>query len=69
MTNGTQTTVSFTCPCGMNYTATREERTSQHSGNFDCEDCRKPVHEWTGFYDLFDWKAVSMRPLRPGSKI
>ena len=69
MTNGTQTTVHFACACGMHYSATREQRSEQHSGSFDCIDCKNPVHEWTGFYDLFDWKPEVMKPVRPGAKI
>jgi hypothetical protein len=70
MTNGTQTTVHFPCPkCDMHYTATREQRTEQHSGDFHCGVCGAPVTEWTGFYNLSDWKPVTMKPQRPGTKI
>jgi predicted RNA-binding Zn-ribbon protein involved in translation (DUF1610 family) len=70
MTNGTQTIVHFDCPkCNMHYTAMREQRAQQYSGDFHCRSCGAVVHEWTGFYDLFGWKPVTMKPVRPGEKI
>jgi len=62
MSNGTRTTIYFTCrECGMNYTAMREQHADQHSGRFDCNDCGEPVHDWTGFYSFSYWKAATMR--------
>jgi hypothetical protein len=66
----TQTTVYFVCPsCGLPNRATQELRPERLSGSFECVECRKPVHEWTGFYDLFNWQAVRMKPVVPGAKI
>lgn len=60
MTNGTQTTVHYTCKeCGMIYTATQEHRPEGHSGKFDCVDCGKTVLEWTGFHRFSDWEPAT----------
>jgi hypothetical protein len=67
MSNGTQITVHFSCPCGMHYTATQEHRPEQSSGSFKCQECRKPVHEWRGDFHYFDWQATFMKPMRPGA--
>jgi hypothetical protein len=65
MSNGTQTTVHFVCAhCGLPYQATQQQSTEQLSGSFDCEECHKPVHEWTGFYDLFNWGTTRIVPVR-----
>jgi hypothetical protein len=52
----------------MHYTATQEHRPEQSWGIFKCQDCRKPVHEWRGNFDYFDWQAKVMKPVRPGTK-
>jgi hypothetical protein len=65
----TQITVHFRCPCGMRYTATEEQGPEQSSGSFNCEDCKKPVHEWKGNFHYFDWRAKVMKPMRRGAKI
>ena len=69
MSNGTQTTVHFSCPCGMHYTATQEQRPEQSSGSFKCQDCKRPIHEWKGNFRYSDWKPKVMKPMRPGAKI
>jgi peptide subunit release factor 1 (eRF1) len=54
--------VHFKCQhCGTPYTATREEIPKEYSGIIDCVDCGKPAHEWTGFYNLIDWRPARMR--------
>jgi hypothetical protein len=71
MSTGTQTTVHFTRPkCGLHYSATSEQSPTQLSGDFLCmeEGCGATVHEWTGFYDFFNWKPQVMKPVRPGAK-
>jgi transcription initiation factor IIE alpha subunit len=68
--SSTKTTVYFVCPnCNLPYRATQELRPEQLSGRFECEECRKPVHEWAGHYDLSDWRAIRMKPVVPGAKI
>lgn len=66
------TTQHFTCPnkdCGTIYTATREQRPEQHEGDFNCLDCGKLVHAWSGIYGFFDWKVERLRPSVFGEKI
>jgi hypothetical protein len=65
MSNGTQITVHFSCPCGRQYTTTQEQRPEQFTGSFTCWDCKKPVHEWKGNFDYRDWQAMIMKPRRP----
>jgi uncharacterized Zn finger protein len=56
----------FTClDCGLAYRAREELRAEEHSGTIECEECGKPVHAWTGFYDLVGWKAIRMKDPRP----
>jgi hypothetical protein len=44
----------------MNYTATREEVQTKHSGSFACVVCDAEVHRWSGCQDYFDWTAKRM---------
>jgi hypothetical protein len=44
----------------MNYAATKEQHRHLRSGSFQCDVCRT-VHEWSGHYDLFDWKIDKMK--------
>jgi hypothetical protein len=62
MANSIWTTEQFTCAsCGMNYTATCEERSDRRPGSFACAVCDTEVHKWSGYQDYFDWKAVRAR--------
>ena len=62
MANSIWTTEQFTCPsCGMNYTATREERQDKRSGSFNCNVCDTEVHTWSGYNDFFDWEAIKTK--------
>jgi hypothetical protein len=69
MSNGIQTTVHFSCPCGMNYTATQERTPDPASGSFKCQYCQKSVHEWKGDFRYVGWKATVLKPVRPGTRI
>jgi predicted SprT family Zn-dependent metalloprotease len=69
MSNGTQITINFKCPCGMNYTATQEQCPEAHSGGFDCTDCGKSVYEWSGNTNYSNWKAITMKPTHPWRQI
>jgi hypothetical protein len=63
MTSGTLIGVMFTCPnpeCGMHYSAIREQHPDLHSGSFNCEDCSAEVYRWSGVYDFYDWKPITM---------
>ncbi len=61
MANSIWTLEQFACPsCGMNYTATREEVQTKHSGSFACVVCDAEVHRWSGCQDYFDWTAKRM---------
>jgi hypothetical protein len=54
-------TVYFACPkCSLLYKATQKRRSEQVSGSIDCLKCKRPVHQWSGFYDFIGW-----RPVRP----
>ena len=69
MANSIWTTEEFTCPgCGMNYTATKEERSDKHSGSFKCRSCNAEVHAWSGYHIFFDWEAVKPRSLAFGKR-
>jgi hypothetical protein len=62
MANSIWTSEQFTCPsCGMNYTATSEERSDKRAGVFCCAVCDTEVHSWSGYLDYFDWKAFKAR--------
>lgn len=62
MANTIWTIEQFTCPgCGLNYTATKEDRESKRSGEFICVVCDAEVHTWSGRVDFFDWTAVKAR--------
>ena len=71
MTSGTQTTVIFSCPkCGLGYRATQEQHSDKQTGSFKCGVCKAEVHAWSGAYDFFGWKPITMNPPRPwGTKI
>jgi hypothetical protein len=63
MANSIWTIEEFTCPgCGMNYTATKEVHTEQHSGGFKCSICNGVVHTWSANHHFFGWTAVKTRP-------
>jgi hypothetical protein len=67
---GLPASVQFICgTCRLPYRATQQQSTEQLSGSFECEECHKPVHEWTGFQDYFDWQPIRMQPIRPGAKL
>jgi hypothetical protein len=62
--------IHFNCQhCGLPYLAERQAMIAQYSGTIDCVDCKKVAHEWTGFYDIRDWRPVRMQAVRPGTKI
>jgi hypothetical protein len=62
MANSIWTIEQFTCPgCGLDYTATKEDRESKRSGQFSCVVCDSKVHAWSGRFDYFDWTAVKAR--------
>ena len=55
-------TIEFKCQhCGLPYLAKTALRSNQHSGTIECVDCDKPAHEWTGFYEVFDWHPVGIQ--------
>ena len=67
---GLPTTVRFICGnCRLPYEAQQQQSTEQLSGRFECEECHRPVHEWTAFQDFFDWRAIRMKPVVPGAKL
>jgi hypothetical protein len=71
MTSGTWTTQHFTCPnkdCGTIYTATREQHPEQHEGDFNCLDCGKQVHAWSGIYGFFDRRSKGCGPPSLGKR-
>jgi len=62
MANSIWTTEEFTCSsCGMNYTATSEERHEKRSAAFDCTVCGTEVHHWSGYRDFFNWQGERAR--------
>jgi hypothetical protein len=62
MANSIWTTEEFTCSsCGMNYTATSEERHEKRSASFDCTVCGTEVHRWSGKRDFFNWQGERAR--------
>ena len=66
MNTGIPRVMYFTClDCGLAYRAREELRAEEHSGTIECEECGKPVHAWTGFYDLVVCKAIRMKDPRP----
>jgi hypothetical protein len=66
MNTGIPRVMYFTCPkCRLPYRARQEMRYEEHSGKVDCEECGTTVHEWTGFFDLFGWKALKPKDPRP----
>jgi hypothetical protein len=70
MTSGVRPRELFVCPkCGIGYRAISEQQSSEQSGRFDCIDCQTEVYSWSGMYDYTDWKAVIMKPVRPGEKM
>jgi hypothetical protein len=49
--------VYFACPdCHRLYLASQVHRAG--AGRFDCVDCGKPVHQWSGSYDFTGWKPA-----------
>ena len=63
MANSIWTIEEFSCPsCGMNYTATREEHSAKHSGQFKCSVCQSVVHSWSDKHHFFGWEAVKTKP-------
>lgn len=62
MGNTIWTIEEFTCPgCGLNYTATKEDRESKRSGEFICVVCDAEVHTWSSRVEFFNWTAVKAR--------
>jgi predicted RNA-binding Zn-ribbon protein involved in translation (DUF1610 family) len=62
MANSIWTTEEFTCSsCGMNYTATSEERQDKRSASFNCSVCGTEVHRWSGYRDFFNWQGERAR--------
>jgi hypothetical protein len=52
-----KTPVYFSCRhCDQMYVASQEIRPA--AGCFNCLDCAKPVHEWSGPYGFTDWKRA-----------
>jgi hypothetical protein len=53
-------TVVFCCPhCSTAYQAAQQQTAQPCEGEFYCERCGTPVHDWAGFYDFTRWTAVS----------
>jgi len=51
----------FNCQnCGLPYLVTQEPSSEQHSGAIECVDCKKVAHEWTGYYNMSDWRPLRM---------
>ena len=49
--------VYFACRhCEKVYVAAQQRRTD--NGHFNCTDCGKQVHAWSGYYSFTDWKPV-----------
>ncbi len=62
MSSGTRVTDYFNCPnCDARYSVTREQVPEQLSGEFDCQECGKQVHKWTGPFRFYDWTPIAMR--------
>ncbi len=62
MANSIWTTEQFTClGCGIEYTATKEERPDKCSGTFKCSVCHAEVHSWSGRLSFFGWEPVKTR--------
>ena len=62
------TVVHFECQnCGLPYLAARERRHEQYSGTVNCvKSAEKVAYDWTGYYNLFDWKPVRMEGTASG---
>ena len=55
-------TVYFSCPkCKLVYQATQVHGEEPINGRFDCVECSKRIHAWTGIYDFLHWKRVTHR--------
>jgi predicted RNA-binding Zn-ribbon protein involved in translation (DUF1610 family) len=53
-------TVYFSCPdCSVVYSAKQSLFEQTTSGSFDCRECGKPVHSWSGRYAYLHWKPVA----------
>lgn len=49
--------VYFACRhCEKVYVASQQRRTD--AGRFDCTDCGKQVHVWSGSHSFTDWKPA-----------
>jgi hypothetical protein len=60
------TKIHFNCQnCALPYMATQETLSQQYSGTVECVDCKKVAHEWTGFYNILEWRPVRMRAPGP----
>ncbi len=63
MASATDVTVYFVCPqCGALYRAKQVRFYERISGRFDCEQCRTPVHVWSGFHGYLYWQSVKTKP-------
>jgi hypothetical protein len=59
---GAPITVYFACPhCNLVYQAKQVRFFERISGTFDCSECSKPVHSWSGPYNYLYWKPVTDR--------
>ena len=55
-------TVYFSCPqCELVYQAKQVHAIERTNGLFDCAECGKRVHSWTGLYDFLLWQPVKQR--------
>jgi hypothetical protein len=53
--------VHFACRhCEKIYVASQESR--RGTGTFNCLECAKQVHQWSGNYNFADWKPVQSVP-------
>ena len=69
MSDDGQLIVYFSCPrCATVYTACQLQRPGQHPGYFYCRVCAAPVHRWGGLYNFTDWKPVTTKPRKNGSR-
>jgi hypothetical protein len=51
-------TVYFSCRHCERLYRTSQGRQRQ-PGHFDCQDCGRPVHEWSGHYDFIGWQRIA----------
>ena len=65
MNKDNEVSVFFICPrCRLPYRATQKQMMVRMSGSFQCAECDRTVHEWSGFYNFSDWQPVRMKPAR-----